>query len=337
MDKNNAYCPICNIEMAIGQDYFMYNCNCYNNRKFNYILLWCDKCEKFTQRRGLVNNKCNRCAVVLQHKVMKENDYEAYCKRQSNATVKANEKMKAQGKGVWNNETHILMEQTKLANGTSLSNPQFREKIGCNGGLWGTKLTDKEKEKFYQKLLNSGFSRPNSFIYSSPNCELHPNEDKQYYDKKVHNYVCWSCFKEMFHNKDNKNVLFDNILTVFPDAFVQNTFRTQDSENWSGIKNAFEQNLVEKGIKWFVYIKFYNKEDDIRPLVVGKSGSLLVNNSGSDLSFSTDISSGPARVFLSETNQTWDKTTVLIIPQNDEKSAFIYELNIAKEFNLFES
>ena len=85
-----------------------------------------------------------------------------------------------------------------------------------------------------------------------------------YLDAAIKDYVPWSDFKKKFvaHNVD-----IDSF------KFVP-TFREQDSDDWSGAKAAFEQNLVDMKVSWFVYI---DKDGDVKPLVVGKSGSLLVN------------------------------------------------------------
>lgn len=72
----------------------------------------------------------------------------------------------------------------------------------------------------------------------------------------------------------NKNIDFK-----LPEDFqIIQTFRSQDSQDWTGARQAFEQNLIDLNIEWFTYIKFYIDENNkIRPLVAGKSGSLNVN------------------------------------------------------------
>ena len=124
-----------------------------------------------------------------------------------------------------------------------------------------------------------------------------------------------------------------------PDGFqFVSTFREQDSIDWSGVKAAFEQNLVDMKVSWFVYVKFYiDKNGDVKPLVIGKSGSLLVNMSGSDLSFSIDINDGPARRFLAEGGFQWCKTQIAILPVGSEKEAYEKELEHGKAMNLFYS
>lgn len=135
MDKNKIYCSTCNKELIKEENVnFKCNCKCYEGKRFKYTLQWCEDCQKFTSRRGVSKvSRCCRCIVRLQHKTMRETDPEGYAKRQAAATVKANEKMKAEGKGIWDPEVRKLMEETKRKNGTDLGNQEFRKKIGCNG------------------------------------------------------------------------------------------------------------------------------------------------------------------------------------------------------------
>lgn len=351
MDKDKIYCRECNKELIKDNIYnYMYQCNCYENKRFKYTLQWCEKCQKFTSRRGTIKeSKCCRCAVSLQHKTMKETDPEGYSKRQAAATVKANEKMKAEGKGVWNPETHKLMGETKRKNGTDLGNKEFRKKIGCNGGLWAKDLNEEERKNYYQKLLNSGFSRQPSF--------KEENGIKYYYDKSINQYIPWEEYKIKFNRKRltiDIQTFINNIksLDIFQPknmgpvgSYDMNeiiklypTFRSQDSNSLEGSRQAFEQSLVENGVNWFSYVKFYiDNKKRIRPLVIGKSGSLNVNSGGSDVSFSTDENDGPARKFLMDECATWDKTQILIIKAKSEQQALYYEWYISQTFNLFES
>lgn len=154
-----------------------------------------------------------------------------------------------------------------------------------------------------------------------------------YFDRKTNggNYIPWNIYKEKFL-VSSKDIKLPKDFKIIP------TFRTQDSEDWSNSKTAFEQLLLDLGIDWFVYIKFYiNKNNKSIPLVCGKSGSLNVNCSGSDLSFSTDINDGPARRFLVENNLNWDKTKIAILKSGSEKDAYLAEQKYMKELNLFGS
>ena len=144
-----------------------------------------------------------------------------------------------------------------------------------------------------EKLIknNSNFEEKDDILY--------------FYDRSVCDYVPWNDYKKKFINISNNMELNNNFNDLLQGFKFYSTFRSQNSSNWeNGSKSAFEQSLVDTNIHWFVYIKFYidYRTKNIKPLVVGKSGSLLVNSSGSDLSFSTDINDGPARRFLAETN-----------------------------------
>lgn len=157
------------------------------------------------------------------------------------------------------------------------------------------------------------------------------NNILNYLDKSTNQYVPLEDYKAKF---DILNIDF-----ALPDGFkLYPTFRTQESDNWADARNAFEQSLVDANINWFVYIKFYiDKNGNIKPLVVGKSGSLNVNANGSDVSFSVDVNDGPARRFLNDENLDWCKTQISILPCSNEAVAYEIESKIVKEHALFES
>ena len=160
-----------------------------------------------------------------------------------------------------------------------------------------------------------------------------------YLDKEINDYVLWENFKKKFSLK-NKNIddFTIELKNKYPNLLIIPTFRSQESVDWTGARSAFEQNLVDKGIKWFTYIKFYiDKQNNVKPLVVGKSGSLLVNSVGSDVSFSEDENHGPARKFLLDNKLEWDKTQILVIPCNNESEALENESIIQERYNLFSS
>ena len=118
--EGNAYCYNCETLMSYDEqsEKFIFNCHCYNDISRKRILLYCNSCGKFTSRQGTSKNgKCMRCAVILQHKTMKENDPTEYAKRQSNASKKAIQSMKENHKGIFSKETRAKIEQTKYENG----------------------------------------------------------------------------------------------------------------------------------------------------------------------------------------------------------------------------
>lgn len=383
MNKDKTYCPICKKELVKdkNKNFYIHQCDCYKQSKFKYILQWCKSCEQFTSRRGVLDGaKCCRCAVRLQHKTMKERDPEGYAKRQAAATIKANEKMKAEGKGTWNPETHKLMEETKRKNGTDLGNKEFRKKIGCNGN--SKEIIEKQKELgigiFRNDIRNNhkpGFcvkcgkfaNHRNAFgVGSECGCLAkmgfvssfkNENDILYYFDKSARQYVPWEEYKLRFVRKRiTKDVesfmqsvkslpLFqpkhmgpadsydiNDVIQIIP------TFREQYADTWNGARNAFEEYLKELNVHWFTYVKFYvNGNNQIRPLVVGKSGSLLVNANGSDVNFSMNENDGPARRFLIDEGYHWDRTKLMILKTKSEKQALYWEWYLQKQYQLFES
>ena len=149
--------------------------------------------------------------------------------------------------------------------------------------------------------------------------------------------IPWEEYKLSFIVKPQPSV---EQLSKELNGFIKPTFRSQESLYWEN-RSSFEKDLIDKNIGWFVYIKFYidklNKES--KPLVVGKTGTKLVSNSNTDISFDYEKDSDryrrPARIFLKETNTDWDKTYILIIKCNTELKALKLEKEIGESFNLF--
>lgn len=136
--------------------------------------------------------------------------------------------------------------------------------------------------------------------------------------------TCWHCFKLQIKTQD---LSYESIYGY--DFIKVKTLRSQDSDSWNGSRKAFEDQLVLLGIGWFVYIKSYiDRLGRSVPLVVGKSGTTLVKLSYSDLSFSTDVSDGPARRFLMEEQVEWDKESILVLPCQSESEALYIESSI---------
>jgi hypothetical protein len=90
----------------------------------------------------------------------------------------------------------------------------------------------------------------------------------------------------------------------------------------------FQQRLVELGIKYCAYAKFGTNGKNLIPLVSGKSGSLLVNDSGHDLSFSTEREDGPARCYIMDHNLKWYQKAIIVVPALDEQNALDIEENL---------
>lgn len=119
-----------------------------------------------------------------------------------------------------------------------------------------------------------------------------------------------------------------------PDGFhLVSTCRTQESK----YRNKILDNVLKGGkYKWFA---FYIKYDELgHPLVVGKSGSKLVNRSGCDVTFDKNPNGGPARRYLIKNNLDWNKTQIAVSKSFEtEKEAFEYESKIVKKYNLLGS
>ena len=155
-------------------------------------------------------------------------------------------------------------------------------------------------------------------------CMYHKNQ------KLTYKGDCWECFKDKF----NKNNIIPGDFAKY-NPIWQNTYRLQRTNKIGQL--AMEQELVDRGINWFVYIKFYEIENKIKPLQVCKSGSMIVNKSGSDVGFSTNINHGAARIFLNENNLRWHIEKILIFPTKTEKEAYELERLLIKRFGLFSS
>ncbi len=117
------------------------------------------------------------------------------------------------------------------------------------------------------------------------------------------------------------------------------TLRTSTS-SWAGDKLAFEQTLVDARVKWFVYVKFYVSCDGRNktvPLVIGKSGSRLVNHNGSDLNFSVNVNDGPARRFLAKHRLSWNHDLIYVKKCRSEQEAYAIERKFKEKWDLYGS
>lgn len=163
---------------------------------------------------------------------------------------------------------------------------------------------------------------------------LQHGKDMYAWDNMSKRYVMWDILKVRIIQRSDLSV---NPLKNLGFVCVP-TFRTQESNDWTGVKTLFEHYLAEKGVGWFVYVKFYvGKDKTSKPLVVGKSGSILVNSSGSDVSFSMNVSHGPSRRFLLENDLQWDKTKILLLQAKSEQEALQVENMILSLYGLFSS
>lgn len=159
---------------------------------------------------------------------------------------------------------------------------------------------------------------------------------------------------KMAKGMDRKNFEYskDDIITILEESTgeiglkVYNTFLEQEAIRWKrGKKNCFQQSLVDDGLEYFSYVKFYIGDDGKKyALVAGKSGSKSVNkSSGCDLSFSIKPEHGAARKWLEKHHKSWCQTEILIVWKNNvdikesEKKAFEIEAYLQKTFGLLGS
>lgn len=338
MDKSKVYCYKCNKELLLDKDenIFKYQCLCYKDTKYKYVLTWCDECQRFTGKRSF-NSKCIACASLKWRKEDPEKSREV-ARKGALGLAKIIKNMSYEEKVAWtkrscNSETANKSPASKSTN----TGIKFCKNCKCETFHLNNMCT--------KCFPSSGVGRTYSLAFNFQQSFKTENNILYYLDKSLKDYIPWEDFKQKFIKKrltKDINTFIEKLKGIkdFKDSDIQifPTFRTQDSQDWSGSRCAFEKYLVEQNIKWFTYIKFYiDKNQCIRPLVVGKTGTLLVNRSGTDISFSEDINDGPARQFLAEECLSWDKTQILIIKAKSEKQALFFENRIANIFNLFES
>lgn len=181
----------------------------------------------------------------------------------------------------------------------------------------------KKCERLYAKERYQSFKHNNR-------CKYHKFQKLTYRNK------CWSCYvEEILSEKCPK--MKESFWFKLHGFKIIPTFRTSH-DNWNGDKIAFEQFLKDNRVKWFVYIKFYEgKTRKIKPIVVGKSGSIKVNGTGSDLNFSTAFEDGTARQFMHYNNFTWHYEHIMIKKCKNEAHAYYIESKIKEKFDLFGS
>lgn len=201
---------------------------------------------------------------------------------------------------------------------------EFKNTNNINDSTVVQKIIELELEPIIVNQLKLDY--PNHKEFQNYNgLFLNCNGKEYYWYKKK--YILWNKFISEFKIR---NIDF----TLFEGFEMFSTFRTQDSKNWYLAKTAFEHNLVKNEVGWFVYIKF----DELnKPLVVGKSGSLIVNTKGSDVSFDLNPENGPARRFLIEEGLDWCKTQIAVLKCNSEKEAYRIEKEIQEKYKLFGS
>ena len=312
------------------------------NLKFEIIEKWCDECNAITKFKVQING--NEICMSCHGRKHGLGNPKIHTK-----TIKS--QMKNGTFNMLNPEVHAKATENRIKNYSSGNVKCF--KCGKNKPLnafgickeCNSKIAIENRKNKMCDICNkitphNGnvclICHPDSIYRNLPNF-IKMNDILYYFDSKIKDYIPWIDYKKQFKTEFN-NDFINKVKKDYSNVFMQPTFRNQDSKDWAGAKQAFEQSLVENNVYYFCYIKFYiDLNNNMKPLVVGKSGSLNVNTTGSDVSFSTDINDGPARRFLNEEKLQWDKTKILIIPCKTENEAFDIEKFITLKYCLFES
>lgn len=358
LDKNKFYCQSCLKDGKITELYeSIYDKNilevsCKHKGRYFSYMSWCNECKDFTSHRGISKNAiCYRC-------IMKKN-----CKMAINKGLHSSQNPET---SLSNPKIHAKTIRSQIENGSfNMMNSKTYKKAMKNkmekysSGLLKCNKCGKENQilnafgicsKCQSKIAIKNRTpkycnsckeiTPHNGIFclichpqsqSNVNVQSFTIKDNTlyYFDKSSNRYIPWKDYVEKFKIID---VIIPNGFELYP------TFRIQDSADWTSARQAFEYSLVENNINWFIYIKFFiDHLGYIKPLVIGKSGSLNVNTNGSDVSFSTDINDGPARRFLNEEGLQWCKTQIAILKCNSEEEAYEKEKYFSKYLNLFGS
>lgn len=197
--------------------------------------------------------------------------------------------------------------------------------------IW-CKRTHTKQSYFCSKYCNRTYDRDKYQIFKKNNrCKKHKFQYLTFKNE------CWSCYKHYYIRSVRHDKLKRSWSLRLQGFKTIPTFRTSES-SWNGDKIAFEQYLLDKNIKWFVYIKFYeNKRGKILPLVAGLSASSKINSGGSDLNFSLSLKDGRARQFLKINKEDWYYYKIMIKKCNSPQEAYRLESKILEKYNLFSS
>lgn len=223
------------------------------------------------------------------------------------------------------NSSKLMVNVTRERNLKNWRDPEYAKRMT-------EVLRNNNRIRAKNIIKNKGKSKKR-FIRQIPenDCKLHSECKEMFYDKTKKKYICWDCKKEEVLNNETIQAVIDFGYEIIPTFYYESDF-------WYK-RNKFEEDLAyNKNVKWFSYVKFYiDAYGASRPLVAGKTGSLLVNKSGTDVSFSTNANDGKSRIFLSDSNLSWNTSVIAIKKFDLEKDAYKFETKTAKHFNLFYS
>lgn len=162
------------------------------------------------------------------------------------------------------------------------------------------------------------------------------NNKEYFVDRSSNKYILWEDFKNNFIIQNINNKIISQIQLEYNGEWFPTFITRNDPLNCGHL--AFDKYLVDKGVRYFVYIKFYkDNENNIYPLVCGESASFLINSSGCDLSFSKNLKDGPSRKFLIEENFDYLYEQIYLIRTNSREESLKIEKEIIQKFNLFNS
>ena len=197
-------------------------------------------------------------------------------------------------------------------------------------------------QRFCKRCLPLRQEELNQVVRHNNICDKHPFQRVTFRNK------CFSCMVEQFvreHPRPRNAGLKALVLRLCYGFSWIPTLRTTE-DTWGGSRVAWELLCEQKKVRWCVYVKFYvvtrKKRHGqvavaIRPLVVGKSGSTLVNASGTDLNFGMCEEYGPARRFLAQNGCGWYLHYVLIKSFRSQQKAYAFENKVMRKFGLFGS
>lgn len=311
-----------------------------------------NKSEKGRRKSSEIGKRTIKHAIEAQQ----ANNVEKYCSICEEIT------MHLSGPGCLkcHNNSEIMRKTTRARNLENWKDPEYARKIAKNlgeniepnfetrdglyfkGRPWINWCKEWDKDEDLALLHPGVEKRLGVWTYN----RVDPLTDEKillnsnfirYKDKLFYKGIDWEEYKENFKRETAHKSVSD--LAESLGGYIQKTYRIEEFSR-SG-QQAMEMELVEKEIGWFCYIKMYCDDKGIhKPLVVGKTGSLLVNISGTDVAFDYDIdysgSIRPARMFLKDSDLYWVKDYIIAIPCEDEAEALDKESEISLMLNLFE-
>lgn len=241
-------------------------CNKYSNKRT--IAGLCSKCSKDKIEKVRLPGDCRKC-----NKYFKNRSYFGLCVECSKeiAVIKSKENMKP-GVCLYCNKHSNKRNAVGIC---FKCNREISTKVARNNMAAGT------CNKCYKLESNRDLF---GFCFNCSNIKnlFFTKEDIAKLEKDLVNKKGFKTYKEfisktaeIYNIKDIVNYIKEKLNI---EGFIQPSHRINNKENATG-RFIAEQELVDKGVKWFVFCSFATNGNIA---VVGKSGSKLVNISGSD-------------------------------------------------------